>query len=754
MSSRKRLSRHHSPSAYHQINISINSHHLLLFFWLLWLATFCLYFYTAGRTATGYADSDELLTMAYSWAIPHPSGFPLLVFVTGAMMRLFYTVSPALIGNLMGSLFQSLSIAAMGSIIVILGHLIPKKYLSSSPSKRPFLYLSAFLGSLAISLSGMYWLYGSALEVVSLTNALISLTLLFAFIWYQRLTSGLSHHSWFYLTILLSGIALSHIHTTILMYPGLLVLLVLTFKKYPLEFQKYRHPLTLFKALLSWIVGFIFPNLLLFFLNSRQQMYSWYLRPGISGWLRLILRQDYAGYFPEEGTSRSAYLADFTHNFILGEPALLKYLWTYLTPIGIILAVVGIIFIFKRHRLLGWVIALCWLVAGPIFLGYMGFPAAIAGDPEYAMSVGITYRQFLIAHWFTGLLSVTGLVYLCDYLSWRLPSWIVSLSKLGLLLLVLIFYAVTFYPLANQRHNQIAADYAANLLVPLKPNSLLISSSDLSTFALFYAQTVNHLRPDVTVLTKNDLYTRRFLHGHQEMDPFSYTDNPFYLANLVAYNLLSRPVYLANPTQYYIDYLGLDGNPFYLIPYGYVYEVVKTVPPSLNPQYDASFSTNLLRRPTSLIDYYLHGLNGYFASLHETNGILLAKYGFSQEAKQEFQLAIGLYPESPHAAEWLTKIDHLSPEPEYLPGAKTDLATLLLQFDESLTAGLQADAYEIIRKATYLDPQNSEARFRLAKIYEAGNYPDEAIRELRHLLLFDPQNASASAELTNLKVNP
>jgi Flp pilus assembly protein TadD len=102
----------------------------------------------------------------------------------------------------------------------------------------------------------------------------------------------------------------------------------------------------------------------------------------------------------------------------------------------------------------------------------------------------------------------------------------------------------------------------------------------------------------------------------------------------------------------------------------------------------------------------------------------------------------------------VTKIDHLSPEPEYLPGAKTDLATLLLQFDESLTAGLQADAYEIIRKATYLDPQNSEARFRLAKIYEAGNYPDEAIRELRHLLLFDPQNASASAELTNLKVNP
>jgi hypothetical protein len=692
----------------------MKKHPLLSLFLLSWLTSFLLYGFTASRFATGYADSDELLTMSYSWSVAHPSGFPLIVFISGLFMRLVPFLSPAFVGNLSGSLFQSLSLAALSGTAYLL------LTFQKLPVKKAILY--SFIGCLILGVSGIYWLYGSVLEVVSLTNALIGLTVMCSLYWYAKIKAGQAGLKAFYSVWLLAGLSLSHIHTAILITPGLLILLVSTYKIWR-NHPVYRRIYIWFFAFLSFIICFVLPNVLLLFFQNRNAPYSWFFEPNFDGLMRHIFRQDYSGFFPEESTIRPAYITKFTQSLITAQPELWHFLYLYLNPVGLILVVFGLLRLITRFSIINLVIFISWLVSGPIFIGYMGFPTYDSSDLQYQMTVGITYRQFLINYWFSGLLLIYGITFIDK----------ICTSKLTLILLGILFsYGVyAGIPMGNQRHNRLASDYALSMLDQAEEGSVIICSSDIACFSLFYAQAVDRYKPSVTVLTRSSTYVRSFLTRNPQYYGFTYQDNPFYLAYLTASNLANRPVYFTNPTKYYIDYIGLEGNPFYLVPKGYLYQVVAKVPDKL-PEIKSALTDRLLSEFASEKDFYRIGLRGYFSSIHSTNGVLLANFGDYLRARTELNTAISLFPSNTEPYQWLNWLAKDPKEILYKPGASQNSGDYFKLYQKDLKAGMQEDAYTNLKKATYLSPFDPSLRTELAKLYQLGGFESEAQVEFGH----------------------
>lgn len=735
----------------------LSRHALLILFLSSFISTFIIFGFFAGRVATGYADSDELLTASYQWSLPHPSGFPLLVLITGFVMRLTTAfLNPAFAGNLTASVFHALALAFMSVTVVIILRGIKPSILNKSPLS---IYFLIWLACVSFALTGYFWLYSGVLEVVSLTSLMSAIVVWCAVKWREKLI-GNSHrenHLYFLLTWLCAGLSLSHIHTLVLLLPGLLLLLGLTARQW-LKDNWYKKPLVWICALSLLICGFILPNLLIFWFDHHEAVYSWAIRPDFQGWQRYITRQDYAGYFPEESTSRPAYIAPLRPHFFTSQPDLVKYIVQNIGIFALILAVYGLILLYKRDKPLLWTMIAWLVVTGPLFIGYMGFPTYSAFDLEYFMLAGITYRQFLLHHFFWGLPFTLGVIFIYEKLLLRYTKYAL-LMVIVLLVFCLSSNFIKHEPIANQRKNNLSVMYAHSMLDSASPHSVIICSSDISCFSLMYASVVENYRPDVTVLTKNDLYIRDYLKKHPEFYGFTYHDNPYFLAHLIAWNLQDKRVYLANPTTYYIDYIGFNADPFYLVPTGYLYEVVTSAPQKLPSHSSYPVTDALIKETPPVEDHYRFGLRGYFASLHQTSGILYANYGDTTAAQKEFKTALDLFPAYQQAQDWLQKYDSFTPPERYAPGMSVDRNYLIEQYHQLKSENQLDAAYKILRKAIYLDPKNISLHQEMFDLYLQGDFFTEAQLEIDQITMLKPdsqiisslhaQLATASAATTN-----
>ncbi len=123
--------------------------------------------------------------------------------------------------------------------------------------------------------------------------------------------------------------------------------------------------------------------------------------------------------------------------------------------------------------------------------------------------------------------------------------------------------AVAFWPICDRSNDERADHWATRVLEPLAPNALLLTRGDGDTYALWYAQHVDGLRPDVTVFGSNFMWNewyRGFFPAEEAASLFFEEltrppDPVYYLMALVggvfAPNLAAqRPLYTCfNPYQ-------------------------------------------------------------------------------------------------------------------------------------------------------------------------------------------------------------
>ncbi len=736
---------------------------------VVWILSYAVYIFSAARTNPGYADSDEMITVGYGLGVAHPSGYPLLVTLIKLFTLMPINGSIAFKANLLSGFLHSLTVVFVYLIgIEVLRVLSSKKEVSeqkiihktvmvdkTAKESEVLPVLVAAGGSLLLAFSALFWLYSGVIEVFVVSDFLAVLAIWTGWQWRKTVLNQVRNSkrewAWFSVTCMLVGLGISHLHTFLFLLPGFGLLLLLTL----LRVKKQRmYPWYSYVFLVLLVsAGFILPNLLLFWLNSHQANVSWHFPQDISSWWEHVTRRAYAGYYPERDVQSGAYIGflDFSQ-YIRTFPYYWRYINDHFAYVGVSLGLAGVVWLFQKHKELLVILGSFFLFAGLLLGLYLGVPENTPNNLEYRMLTGVIQRQYLLGEVLWALLIIVGL--------WALVQVIKHYQKFDyhktlLVVIGLVITLVTWsfwdnHTMGIQKNNRLAQVYAHEVLENADKDSVIICFSDFACFSLLYAQEVEGLRPDVAVVTKNAYIKKYYLDRNPELTGFNYSENPYFIADILTWNVDKRTTYLTDATSFYINYIGLEGNPFFLIPEGYLFKVTKKVPEIIG-SFDYPVTKYLLSLPKSEKDFYLVGQQDYFANFHTLMAVIYSYLGLKDEARMNFQLALTLNNKYEVAQNLYGSLAGYAGNPQYALGMESSSSAYYLQAGiDRINQKKLDEAYKYVQKATFIDPLNHEARLQLANLYRLGGYYMEAKMEYRNVLKIKPDDAVAQKSIADI----
>jgi hypothetical protein len=186
------------------------------------------------------------------------------------------------------------------------------------------------------------------------------------------------------------------------------------------------------------------------------------------------------------------------------------------------LGIGGLTMLRRRDRSVSWLLLVTFLVTGPALVGYMnfkpGFSLGFAAYPEWWMhEVRERDYFFLVSFQMWGLFAGVGIAAAYRWLRGAMTgrgilprhAGVFALPVFGIALvpLVLNFGAASR---TDRPEAQLARDFAYDLLQSVEPYGIIFTGGDNDTFPLLYAQAVEEVRPDVTVVAVPFAQTRWF----------------------------------------------------------------------------------------------------------------------------------------------------------------------------------------------------------------------------------------------------
>ncbi len=153
---------------------------------------------------------------------------------------------------------------------------------------------------------------------------------------------------------------------------------------------------------------------------------------------------------------------------------------------GILLGLSGCIFLAKKHVKI-FIFTLIIYVTNVLLVSYL-----ISTEIELFLEA-ILPGFFLPSHLIFSLWA--------GYSVFEIATKIKMKPLTSILLLVPVISLIFNYPICDQSNNYIASDFAKNCLLTPEKNSILITAGDNDTFPLWYFQQVEHMRPDIKILS-------------------------------------------------------------------------------------------------------------------------------------------------------------------------------------------------------------------------------------------------------------
>jgi hypothetical protein len=465
---------------------------------------------TWGRSYLGRrvgSDGGDLVTAAWVWGVPHPTGYPTFTTLAGLFARL-----P--LGSVAWRVHLLSGVA--GAATVALLYLIGRR-LAAERARGPAA-LGAAVGALLLAFSSLFWAHSLIAEVYTLHLFFVALLLWLVLrwrdgdgpLWPAALAFGLGMGNHVTLTFLGPAIAL-------LLWTGRGRL-------------AWRGVLQSALALALGLTVYVY----LPWRAATDPVVNWGAPDTWQGFRWTVGGQGYRRFF-----------------FALPRDELLPRLgdWWRLTaiqftPLAWPLAALGLWELARRDR---WPALGTFLHAAINLVYSVGYTASDA-------FVNLLPVYFYVALWMgQGALWLLGGVWpsrkprkRARPASQRLPLTM-RLAIAGLLLLPLLSL-VGKWDEMNLTHDRQAQDYAREALETVEPGSLILVGGDSQTFALWYYYYVKGLRPDVLVANYEmlafDWYSRTIGIHHPEIarpDP-----NDATTLAIVALNLNQRPVYIAD----------------------------------------------------------------------------------------------------------------------------------------------------------------------------------------------------------------
>lgn len=670
---------------------------------------FLVYGALTPSVPSGFADSDEIITAGYLLSPAHPPGYGLNIILVHLAQKLLFFTNPAHAANILSSLFHSLALALILQATIRFLENFLKRSLTARET------LLAAITILFTGFSTLYWLYGTVIEVMSLGSLLTALTFYQLIHIITNKKSSLKQLLVFSITI---GAGISHLQPLITLLPGYGLILLAHYAKYR-QSQTAKHALI---SISTIIIAFFLFSASIIPLNARQQSYAWDFEQNLNGFLSMVFRQDYQGEFADKNSFvENPYISGLDSTFGQKIVTYLTHLWNAYAGPAILLSLLGLIMLIIAQASNVKRIGFLMLVVIPTIL-FGSYATIINYDPyflQYSLFSGVAQRQYVFAFPLLAFLAAYGLLMLYHRLH---TNQRIRQGILPTVSVLLIGQIIINYPFVVGPQNQFVYTYTNTLLNKAPENAVIICASDFSCFGLTYASLVEKRRPDVTILSRNPKGSNYFLQKNPDFIGYHYTQNPLYFAQLLTHNVAHRPTYLTSFDQYFVEYIGLDGNPFYLIPQGNLFKVEQEFPENIPPHQLPNITKQIAAYIPDARHHLLIGFRDYLASNYQLQSQLFTKYQQTAAAAITLDTAITLHPFDDRMIDWRLRLEELSALAAYTkPDTPITTQAYLKTANEASTAGDLDTAEKNYRKALYTKPNDPHILKQLILIYSRIN---------------------------------
>lgn len=714
---------------------------------LLFLLVLVVYSLTMPNINTGYADSDEFITVAKIFGVPHPPAYPLYTMLAALFGRLpipFLTFAGRV--NFLNVVLHSFTVVFVYLIcLTLLKNFFKERYLAVTIS---------LLGALSLAFMFSFWFFALFAEVFTLNNFFIALTFYLLVKWEEAFKAKRKNvENYLIVAALTFGLGLSSQQIIVLLFPAFFVWIFFTHTKIIFNWK------LILKGSLITAAAALLPYLYLPIASRFQPAINWENPQNLTGIVRAITRKVYAEASPKG-------VAYFNGNIekaqaFEGIQRIISYMITNYTIVFCLLGLIGILFLlFKKKFKLLTTLLLSLVGAGLLFTIYqpLGLPPE---HPYYFVMLGIYERFYLSLPIFYSILIAFGVAGV--FLILRKFSPKLALAGLLLLFIFTLNLATTNFKEIKRNDFNLAHRYAKTLLESLKPNSILLCFSEHTCFSAVYLQEVEGLRKDVSIIAAG--FGQRSIDQIKKQYPglirseMSIDSAPqqsvLFVRDLIRRQIDKRPLYIAgiSTSPDIIMAYGIWGNPFYLVPDGCLLRISKKFYLSstetcggVENEAIGSFIT-----PKAHVSFMF---KGYMMYQRYLDGYIYAKLVCNKPALLEFRRAQKIIPDSKELQRLIHKLKDI-PEYDVCYGDTSEV-----KLDDILTKGDEYEKKKDIQtalfyalQATLLKPDDVDLRFKLADLYQKTGSYRNAIFEYSDILTLDPNNEKAKIGYLNMKRN-
>lgn len=423
----------------------------LIFPALLFLSSFFLYLKTLCP-GVYFGDSGELIAMAHTLGIPHPTGFPLYILISKIFL-LIPIANPAFKMNLMSAFFAASSVALIYACAILA--------FKDSDDKNTK-YASAIFSGVLFMFSYTLWSQSGIARIYSL-NAFFCLAALAS---YLKYTQDNSPAKYLWLLAFLTGLGFG-LHFSFAILSALLWL-----------FIALRYKKELIKKL----------PVLFFFLSAGLSVYIYIFVRGLSdtllSWKTFTRITDFFGYFTQKDYSAKMLTRD-----LLGYITYLGYagktlLREFSIPGLVILAAAAVSAAISRFKHF-------WLL---IFIFFSNILLLAFYGSFHDLQ--LAFRYFIPSYAAALIIGSYGLYELAQKPKLSKVKFLIIPAAL---LLILPFMLVKNYHENDRSLNYLAVNYSRDLLTGMPEKANLFSNGDNQIFPITYEKFVLNKYKGITI---------------------------------------------------------------------------------------------------------------------------------------------------------------------------------------------------------------------------------------------------------------
>jgi len=549
----------------------------------VFVLTLAVYLLTLGPT-TDFWDCGEFITTSHIVGVPHQPGTPLYVLV-GRVFDIFFgnaditqsAMKTARAINFMSAFFSALAVMLLYLIIWELAK-------RTHPDARWAAHVGGIVGALFLAFSETFWNNAIEAEVYGLSGFMLTLLTWLAIKWYDYRQMEASNRL-LLLIIYLLGLGVGFHLGTLLVYPGIFMLILVSSKReLPLaDLLLMSSGLTIFMASTmirdnSLIIGALVLYLALVLLRSLQGrnfvlLGSGLFFIGLTVHLMMMIR---AGATPEpfinqtdpenfdtlmsvlrreqypklqDGVRKASmsFQYGYYYNYLLNQfyflgqnGSKLAAASTLLGPF--LLAAVGLVQGFRRLMPLILVPVINYLFNGEILTLVLNFSDHEVRERDYFYFAAFLFFAIFIGLGASSLMrfAVGAEGKSAAFIQKHGGDWRKGLAQVPFTPMAKITGAVLIFiallqanPMErkffehDRSENKISYEYAWNIMAGLDENAIIFTNGDNDTFPIWYLQAVEKFRTDVTVVNLSLVNLPWYVKQLKNADPpldIAYTD--------------------------------------------------------------------------------------------------------------------------------------------------------------------------------------------------------------------------------------